>query len=110
MLLQNYACEGEALTCPGMKWIGFRPSEIDKLAQNVRDRVCIPLTERDIKTANRILNVGAPSPISQRSDWKLELQKLIEKGVKAELEGLDSVSDTFLVHEYLPAKIFGFAL
>ncbi|KAL9272930.1 Meiotic recombination protein SPO11-1-like protein [Drosera capensis] len=44
---------------------------------------------------------------SQNGDSKLELERMLEKGVKFEIEALSVRSLSFLTQEYLPAKIQG---
>ncbi|PNH09266.1 DNA topoisomerase 6 subunit A [Tetrabaena socialis] len=45
------------LTTPDIKWLGVRPSDLDRFA--IPEQCRLPMTEEDIKTGKRLLNIRA---------------------------------------------------
>ena len=92
--------EAHHLTCPALRWLGIIPHDVDEL--NIPENVLIPLSEGDKKKARDILKRPY---IERRPELREQLEILLEKGKKAEIECLDSVSQTFMSGIYLPHKL-----
>ncbi|CAO1395302.1 unnamed protein product [Diamesa tonsa] len=85
----------ENLAVPSMVWLGILPSEIDRL-----DITTIAMTKRDEKKATEMLKRPYMNPV-----LKSELQILLNRQVKAEIEGIYHFSINYMINEYLPNKI-----
>ncbi|CAO1408922.1 unnamed protein product [Diamesa hyperborea] len=85
----------ENLAVPSMVWLGILPSEIDRL-----DITTIAMTKRDEKKATEMLKRPYINPV-----LKSELQILLNRQVKAEIEGIYHFSINYMINEYLPNKI-----
>lgn len=88
------------LTVPEIKWLGVRPSDLDKydLPRSVR----LPMNETDIKRAENLLEEEF---IQERPEYKKELDLMLDRGEKAEIQALASKGFRFLSEEYLPSKL-----
>ncbi|CAO1378646.1 unnamed protein product [Diamesa serratosioi] len=85
----------ENLAVPSMVWLGILPSEIDSL-----DITTIPMSKRDEKKATDMMK----RPY-MNSRLQSELQILLNRNVKAEIEGIYHFSINYLINEYIPNKI-----
>lgn len=85
----------ENLAVPSMIWLGIFPSEIDSL-----DITTIPMNERDEKKVTDMMKRPYLNPL-----LKSELQILLNRKVKAEIEGIYHFSINYLINEYIPNKI-----
>ncbi|KAJ4461735.1 putative DNA topoisomerase 6 subunit A [Paratrimastix pyriformis] len=87
------------LRTEGLKWLGVRPSDLDRYHVPASSR--IPLTAKDRERGRKLLE----GPISRVPQWRDELLFLLHGGEKAEVEGLSWFSVSFLTEQYLPGKI-----
>eukprot|EP00891_Asterochloris_glomerata_P001864 jgi/Astpho2/1864/Aster-00389 len=96
----NMSYDSSNLTTPDIKWLGVRPSDLDrfKIPQQCR----LPMTEEDIKTGKRLLEEDF---IKANPDWVKELQIMVDGKVKAEIQALSSFGFQYLTHVYLPLKL-----
>ncbi|GIY31243.1 RNA-directed DNA polymerase from mobile element jockey [Caerostris darwini] len=62
----------------------------------------IPITDNDVK---KITNLLQRPYIQNNIQWQQQIQILLEKLKKAEIEGLSKISDDFLPKIYLPNKV-----
>lgn len=85
----------ENLAVPSMVWLGILPSEIDRL-----DIATITMNEGDLKKATEMMKRPYMNPM-----LKSELQILLNRQVKAEIEGIYHFSINYMINEYLPNKI-----
>ena len=85
----------ENLAVPSMVWLGILPSEIDRL-----DITTIAMTKGDEKKATEMLSRPYMNPV-----LKSELQILLKRQLKAEIEGIYHFSINYMINEYLPNKI-----
>ena len=53
------------LTTPDIKWLGVRPSDLDRF--NIPEQCRLPMTEEDMKTGKRLVSVAKQSTKSY--DW-----------------------------------------
>jgi meiotic recombination protein SPO11 len=128
---KNMSYDSASLTTPDIKWLGVRPSDLDryKIPQQCRSahcsRViwmrsatalysfayrCLPLcapfrldmTEYDIKTGKDLLEEEF---IQKNPDWMRELQMMVDSKQKAEIQSLTAFGFRYLSEIYLPLKI-----
>lgn len=53
----NMSYDSSNLTTPGIKWLGVRPSDLDRF--NIPEQCRLPMTEEDIKTGKKLVRHGA---------------------------------------------------
>lgn len=92
--------ESYELATPDIKWLGVRPSDLDKynLPQNCR----LPMTKEDISRAKSMMEEEF---VKARPEWIKELDLMIKTRKKAEIQALASRGIKFFTEEYLPTKI-----
>ncbi len=92
--------ESYELATPDIKWLGVRPSDLDKynLPQNCR----LPMSKMDISRAKLMMEEKF---VKVRSEWIKELKLMIDTKQKAEIQALASRGIKFFTEEYLPTKI-----
>uniref|UniRef100_M4FE53 DNA topoisomerase (ATP-hydrolyzing) n=2 Tax=Brassica campestris TaxID=3711 RepID=M4FE53_BRACM len=91
----------ESLRAPEMKWLGAFPSDSD--IYGVPQQCLLPLTEEDKKrTEAMLLRCYLKREMPQ---WRLELETMLKRGVKFEIEALSVHSLSFLSEVYIPSKI-----
>ena len=56
----NMSYDSSNLTTPDIKWLGVRPSDLDRF--NIPQQCRLPMTDEDIKTGKRL--VGARTPLT----------------------------------------------
>lgn len=83
------------LAISNMKWLGVLPSDIDTL-----DIQKLALAKSDEKKLQQMLK----RPYIN-SNFAKEMNILLNKKYKAEIEGILNISKTFLTGDYIPAKI-----
>jgi len=98
---KNMSYDSASLTTADIKWLGVRPSDLDRL--NVPEQCRLKMTEQDIKTGQDLLKERF---ITQNPEWIAELEWMLEHKVKAEIQSLSSFDFQYLTHEYLPQKLF----
>lgn len=72
--------DSASLTTPDIKWLGVRPSDLDKYA--IPEQCRLPMTEKDIKTGKDLLKEDF---IASNPAWHAELQTMVTSKVKAEI-------------------------
>jgi DNA topoisomerase VI subunit A len=92
--------ESAYLAVPSAKLLGLLPSDLDKF--NVPKAARLKMTEWDIKRAQRMLEYPW---IKNNKKWKRELQLMIEREEKAELQALAKHGITFMTDVYIPQKL-----
>ncbi|CAA7016316.1 unnamed protein product [Microthlaspi erraticum] len=91
----------ESLRAPDIKWLGAFPS--DSETYGVPQQCLLPLTEEDKKrTEAMLLRCYLKREMPQ---WRLELETMLQRGVKFEIEALSVHSLSFLTEVYIPSKI-----
>ncbi|KAL3508379.1 hypothetical protein ACH5RR_027780 [Cinchona calisaya] len=97
------AYDAKFLCIPELRWLGVFPSEIKKYC--LPQQCLLPLTKEDkTKVEAMLLRCYLQREAPQ---WRLELDLLLQSGVKIEIEALSVQSLSFLAEEYLPSKIQG---
>lgn len=97
---KSLSYEAANLTCPSLRWLGVLPDDIDFVG--IANDVLIPMSEADEKKAKDLLKRPY---IENNEELKGQILILLELKKKAEIECLDSVSQTFMTNIYLPQKI-----
>lgn len=88
------------LTVPEIKWLGVRPSDLDKY--DIPRSVRLPMDESDVKRAKNLLDEEF---IQERPEYRKELKLMLDRGEKAEIQALASKGFRYLSEEYLPTKL-----
>ncbi|KAJ1467645.1 Spo11/DNA topoisomerase VI subunit A [Baffinella frigidus] len=88
------------LATPDIKWLGVRPSDLDKY--NVPDDCRLDLTPHDIAFAE---SLREKPYIQKRKEWVKELDKMLAMKVKAEIQAFTSKGFQYLTQVYLPRKL-----
>lgn len=92
--------ESQFLVTPDIKWLGVRPSDLDKY-QILKD-VRIPLSARD---RDRALQLLEEEFIKARPKYIEEIKLMLKNKEKAEIQALASKGFKFLTQKYLPSKL-----
>lgn len=95
----NLAYESIRMAVPEAKFIGLSSFDQDKF--QIPDNVAIKLTDEDEKRAKQMLEY----PWFQKPDWQKEIQFMLKRGKKLEIEALSKRGISFISEEYLPKKI-----
>ncbi|XP_076840546.1 meiotic recombination protein SPO11 isoform X4 [Brachyhypopomus gauderio] len=96
----SMAFEGASLTIPSIKWLGLWPSDIERFGV-ARDAL-IPFTQADEKKMNSLRK----RPYSScQPAWESEMELMMRRKCKAEIQSLESIAPQFLTRAYLPNKL-----
>ncbi|KAK0601296.1 hypothetical protein LWI29_022900 [Acer saccharum] len=97
------AYDAKFLRVPEICWLGAFPSDIEKY--DLPQQCLLPLTAEDMKrTEAMLLRCYLQREVPQ---WRSELELMLQRGVKFELEALSVRSLSFLTEVYIPSKIQG---
>jgi meiotic recombination protein SPO11 len=88
------------LTTSDIKWLGIRPSDLDKY--NLPAQCRLQMTEHDRKMGEELLKEAF---ITRNEAWVKELKHMLATGEKAEIQALSSFGFQFITEEYLPRKL-----
>jgi meiotic recombination protein SPO11 len=97
---KNMAFDSGNLTTPDIKWLGVRPSDLDKF--KIPEQCRLEMTAKDIETGNHMLNEDF---IKSNPEWVKEINIMLETKTKAEIQALSSYGFQYLSEVYLPAKL-----
>uniref|UniRef100_A0A7S4HJY7 DNA topoisomerase (ATP-hydrolyzing) n=1 Tax=Odontella aurita TaxID=265563 RepID=A0A7S4HJY7_9STRA len=97
---KNMSYDSASLTTPDIKWLGLRPSDLDKY--DLPEQCRLDMTENDIKTGKELLKEEF---IMKNPKWMKELQLMVKTKKKAEIQALSSFGFQYITEEYLPRKI-----
>jgi meiotic recombination protein SPO11 len=92
--------DSASLTTPDIKWLGIRPSDLDRY--NIPEQCRLPMNAADIKTGMELLKEDF---VQQNKAWVKELELMIKTKQKAEIQSLSSFDFQYLTQVYLPQKI-----
>ncbi|GAA0170283.1 endodeoxyribonuclease [Lithospermum erythrorhizon] len=95
------AYDAKFLRVPEIRWLGAFPSDAEKYC--LPQQCLLPLTTED-KTRMEALLLRCYLQ-REAPDWRFELELLLGRGYKFELEALSVHSISFLSEKYLPSKI-----
>eukprot|EP00850_Spirogloea_muscicola_P015166 SM000114S24129 [mRNA] locus=s114:137359:139492:- [translate_table: standard] len=97
---KNMSYDSANLTTPDVKWLGVRPSDLDKY--RIPEQCRLPMTEGDIKTGRDLLDEDF---IRKDPAWYQELELMVRTREKAEIQALSSFGFQYLSEVYLPLKL-----
>lgn len=97
------AYDAKYLRVPEIHWLGVFPSDSEKYG--LPQQCLLPLTAEDKSRVEAMLQ----RCYLQREvpHWRSEIELLLQRGVKFEIEALSVHSLSFLSDEYIPSKIQG---
>ncbi|XP_028768192.1 meiotic recombination protein SPO11-1 [Neltuma alba] len=97
------AYDTKYLRVPELRWLGAFPSDVGKFS--VPKHCLLPLTAEDKRRIKAMLH----RCYLQREvpEWRSELELMLQKGVKFEIEAFSVHTLSFLSETYLPSKIQG---
>ncbi|GJZ87764.1 DNA topoisomerase 6 subunit A [Tanacetum coccineum] len=88
-----------ALTTPQLKWLGFRPSDLDKY--KIPEECRWLITEEDIKTTEDLLE----DFVKKHALWVEELNLMLKMMQKVVLQALTTFDFDYLAKLYVPWKL-----
>ncbi|KAJ8766542.1 hypothetical protein K2173_023789 [Erythroxylum novogranatense] len=97
------AYDAKFLRVPEIHWLGVFPSDLERYG--IPDRCLLPLTTKDRRRTKTMLYrcyLHREVP-----NWRLELELMLQRGAKFEIEALCTHSFSFLSEQYIPHKIEG---
>ncbi|KMS97001.1 hypothetical protein BVRB_7g179500 [Beta vulgaris subsp. vulgaris] len=97
---KNMSYDSANLTTPDIKWLGIRPSDLDKY--KIPEQCRLPMTETDIKTGKDLLEEDF---VKKNPGWVQELELMVKTKQKAEIQALSSFGFQYLSEVYLPLKL-----
>eukprot|EP00466_Bigelowiella_natans_P017188 jgi/Bigna1/43146/e_gw1.73.16.1 len=97
---KNMSYDSAHLTTPDIKWLGIRPTDLDKYG--IPEQCRLSMTEHDIKTGKQLLKEDF---IKKNPEWFKELEHMVRTKEKAEIQALSSFGFQYLTQVYLPQKI-----
>lgn len=97
---KNMSYDAINLTTPDIKWLGVRPSDLEKYSIPTQCR--LEMSEHDIKTGKELLEEDF---VKANPAWHKELQLMVKSKVKAEIQALSSFGFQYLTQHYLPKKL-----
>ncbi|KAH9735539.1 DNA topoisomerase 6 subunit A [Citrus sinensis] len=97
---KNMSYDSANLTTPDIKWLGIRPSDLDKY--KIPEQCRLPMTEQDIKTGKDLLEEDF---VKKNPGWVEELNLMVKTKQKAEIQALSSFGFQYLSEVYLPLKL-----
>jgi len=97
---KNMSYDSASLTTPDIKWLGVRPSDLDKY--NIPEQCRLEMTEYDIETGKNLLKEDF---IKKNPDWMQELTLMVKHKEKAEIQALSNFGFQYLTQVYLPLKL-----
>jgi len=97
---KNMSYDSASLATPDIKWLGLRPSDLDKY--DIPEQCRLKMTENDIKTGKELLKEDF---IRKNKEWTKELEIMVKTKTKAEIQALSSKGFQYITEEYLPAKL-----
>jgi len=77
---KNMSYDSASLTTPDIKWLGVRPSDLEKF--DIPEQCRLKMTENDIKTGKDLLKEAF---IAKNEDWMQELRMMLASKEKAEI-------------------------
>lgn len=96
----NMSYDSSNLTTPDIKWLGVRPSDLDRF--NIPEQCRLPMTDEDMKTGKRLMEEDF---VKANPLWVSELEIMVQSKVKAEIQALSSFGFQYLSQVYLPLKL-----
>lgn len=97
---KNMSYDSAHLTTPDIKWLGIRPSDLDryKLPEQCR----LDMTDADISTGKSMIEEDF---IKANPKWVKEMEIMLKTKQKAEIQALSSFGFQYISEDYLPRKL-----
>ncbi len=92
--------DSASLTCPDIKWLGVRPSDLNRY--NIPPECRLQMTDKDIATGDAMLKEAF---VQSNPQWVKEMKIMQKTKEKAEIQALSTFGFQFLTETYLPEKI-----
>jgi len=96
------AMETPWLACNDIRWAGLYPSDVDRF--KIDELFGIEMEADELEAAKSML--VHPSDAYVNAGVRRELELMIDRGTKTELEAIGGRDFSFFVDEYLPRKLF----
>uniref|UniRef100_A0A061R4D2 DNA topoisomerase 6 subunit A n=1 Tax=Tetraselmis sp. GSL018 TaxID=582737 RepID=A0A061R4D2_9CHLO len=96
----NMSYDSSNLTTPDIKWLGVRPSDLDRF--RIPQQCRLPMSDEDIRTGQKLLEEDF---IKCNPDFVKELEIMLATKEKAEIQALSSFGFQYLSEVYLPLKL-----
>lgn len=97
---KNMSYDSSNLTTPDIKWLGVRPSDLDKY--QVPEQCRLAMTDQDVKAGKDLLEEEF---VKKNEGWVKELETMVRTRQKAEIQALSSFGFQYLTEVYLPLKL-----
>ncbi|MHA2363896.1 MAG: hypothetical protein ACXAC7_08050 [Candidatus Hodarchaeales archaeon] len=88
------------LAVTDIRWLGLLPTDLDKY--DISKQARIPMTKEDNRRAEILLKEDF---VIARPRWKEEIEWMLKRGEKAEIQALASHELRYMTNVYLPEKI-----
>ncbi|CAN6281350.1 unnamed protein product [Urochloa humidicola] len=95
------AYDANLLRVPDIRWLGVFTSDFEDFC--LPDCCLLHLSPEDRRKAESIL--ARCYLLKEAPEWRSELEAMLQKGVKFEIEALSASSISFLSDKYIPQKI-----
>jgi meiotic recombination protein SPO11 len=97
----NYT--NEKYACEDIQWLGLLPSDLFQF--NLHPKALMQASPEELKKCRQLMAQYKSFFETAKPSWGRELQVMIERGTKAELQALTAESFTYFAASYLPYKI-----
>ncbi|MHA2249125.1 MAG: hypothetical protein ACXAD7_02125 [Candidatus Kariarchaeaceae archaeon] len=95
--------EASNLAVPNIKWLGLLPSDLEESSGfGIPKSVHLKMTKSDEHRTKLLLEEEF---VKRKPAWRNQIQKLLDLGVKAEIQALNARDPQFITNHYLPQKI-----
>lgn len=90
--------QSDYLAVPSIRWLGVQPSDVETLAVPM-----LPITVDDL---SKLRTLRSRYYIQNNPELLKQIDIMVSTNCKAEIEGVDCLSNSYLTDVYLPSKIF----
>eukprot|EP01135_Chromosphaera_perkinsii_P004339 Nk52_evm6s278 gene=Nk52_evmTU6s278 len=97
---KNMSYDSAHLTSSDIKWLGVRPSDLDRY--QIPKECRLEMSEFDIKTGQELLKEEF---VKKNKEWYKELEMMVKRKEKAEIQALSNFGFQYLTKNYLPRKL-----
>ena len=97
---KNMSYDSNHLTTADIKWLGVRPSDLDRY--RIPQQCRLPLTLADRKAGEDLLKEAF---VQKNPAWVSEIELMLSTGQKAEIQALSSYGFQYLTEQYIPRKL-----
>ncbi len=95
--------EASNLAVPSIKWLGLLPSDLEESSGfGIPKSVHLKMTKSDEHRTKLLLEEEF---VKRKPKWREQIQKLLDLGVKAEIQALNARDPQYITNHYLPAKL-----